>query len=153
MQANNNNDYVREVRAALDGAVTYEVTPGDVGSATWIDISRVGVRMVLGRYLRPGRVIAVAFAAPWDEHTEVRLSARVIWCRQTNDSAEFHAGFQVLRESPEAALAFGLLVQQAREAANSGGAAAVFHTVWPSFRVVVDRQPQPEALAFKPMAV
>lgn len=148
-----NNDYVREVRAALDRRVTYEVTPGDGGSATWIDVSRVGVRMLLGRYLRPRRVIALAFAAPWDEHTEVRLSARVIWCRQAKDSAEFHAGLQVLRESPESALAFGLLVQQAREAANNEGGNAVLPTVWPSFRVVEDRQPQPEALALKPMAV
>lgn len=149
----NNNAHVREVRAAYDGRVAYEVDPNEGGAAQWRDVSRVGARVVLGRYLRPGRVIALAFTAPWDEHTQVRLSARVIWCRQAKEGEEFHAGLQVLREDPGAALGFALIVQQAREAANSGGGSAVFTAVWPNFRAIEDRQPQPEAPAYKPMAV
>lgn len=146
-------EYVREVRTALDGRVAYEVAAGERGTASWSDVSRVGARVVLGRYLRPGRVIALAFTAPWNGCTEVSLQARVIWCRQGEDSAEFHAGLQVLRDNPEAALAFGLLVQIARGAANTAEVGTVLKTVWPNFRPFEDRQPQPEAAEFAPVAV
>ena len=149
----NNMDYVREVRSALDGRVACEVAPGDRATASWMDVSRVGARVVLGRYLRPGREIALAFTAPWNGRTEVSLQARVIWCRQGGDSAEFHTGLQIVRDTPAAALAYGLLVQIARGAVNTEGSGAVVTTVWPNFRLIEDRQPQPEATEFTSVAV
>ena len=148
-----NMDYVREVRSALDGRITYTVSADEHATASWMDVSRAGARIVLGRYLRPGRVIAVAFTSPWDGRTLVSLQARVIWCRQGSNSAEFHAGLQILREAPESALAFALLVQFARNAANTAEAGAVLNTVWPGFRRIEDRQPQPEATGYLPQAV
>ena len=146
-------EHVRELRCALDGKVTYEVTAGEHGAASWMDVSRAGGRVALGRYLRPGRVIALAIIAPWDGRTAVSLQARVVWCRQGGDSAEFHAGLQVDRATPDAALAFALLVQSARAAANKAGSGTVKKTVWPNFRLIQDRQPQPEVMELRSVAV
>jgi len=151
MQAN--TEYVREVRSALDGRIAYEAEAGERCNASWMDVSRDGARVALGRYLRPGRVIAIAFTAPHDGRTEVSLQARVIWCRQGGGSAEFHAGLQVIRETPAAALAFASLVRTARNAANKAKPGAVLNTVWPNFRLVQDRQPQPEVMELRSMAV
>ena len=148
-----NTEHVREVRSTLTGRVAFEVAPGERGTASWMDVSRVGARMVLGRYLRPGRLVTLAFTAPWNGSTEVSLVARVVWCRQGSDSAEFHAGLQIVREDPAAALAFSLLLQIARGAANNAGSGAVITTVWPNFRAIEDRQPQPEAVEFSSVAV
>lgn len=148
-----NTEHVREVRSALTGRVTYEVATDERGTASWMDVSRVGARVALGRYLRPGRLVTLAFTAPWNGGTEVSLVARVVWCRQGNDSAEFHAGLQVVRDNPAAALAFSLLVQIARGAANTAGSGAVVTTVWPNFRSIEDRQPQPEATEYISVAV
>lgn len=148
-----NTEHVREVRSALTGRVAYEVAADECGTASWLDVSRVGARVALGRYLRPGRLVTLAFTAPWNGSTEVSLVARVVWCRQGSDSAEFHAGLQVVRDNPAAALAFSLLVQIARGAANTTGPGAVVTTVWPMFRQYVDRQPQPEATEFVSLAV
>lgn len=147
-----NQEHVREVRSVLTGRVAYEVAGHERGTAAWLDVSRVGARVSLGRYLRPGRLVTLAFTAPWSGSTEVSLVARVVWCRQGGDSMEFHAGLQVVRDNPAAALAFSLLVQLARTA-NIADGSTVVNTVWPNFRGLEDRQPQPEAAGYAPVAV
>lgn len=146
-------DYIREARSAMQGPVTLEVNPETRLNASWSDVSRVGARVVLGCYVRTGRVVALTFTAPWNSHTEVMLQARVIWCRQGGDSAEFLVGLQVLRETPEAALAFSLVRQISRDAANRAETHVVLPTMWPNFRPIADRQPQPEAAEIVSVAV
>lgn len=153
-----NMEFVREVRSALDGPLTYAVTADESAAAAWVDVSRVGVGIALGRYLRPGRVITLSFSGG-DGSAQVSLQARVVWCRQVRGSAEFHAGLQVVREHPGAALAFARLVHTAREATNTAEGCAVQGTVWPNFRQLQDyipeasRQPQQEAAEYIPRAV
>ncbi len=104
----------RELRAPLAGRLAYFDPAGWPGEAAWCDVSRVGARVSLGRYLRPGSTVRLAVAHGGDA---IELPARVMWCRPRAGSTAFHAGLRVQRPSAEAALAFAQLVYDAQSAA------------------------------------
>ena len=104
----------RELRAPLAGRLAYFDPAGWPGEAAWCDVSRVGARVSLGRYLRPGSTVRLVVANDGDG---IALPARVMWCRPRAGSTAFHAGLRVQRPSAEAALAFARLVYDAQSAA------------------------------------
>ena len=111
----------REVRVACRGPLHYIDAAGQPGEAQWLEISRVGARLQLGRYLRPGGTLTIVLAV--SEEVEHTLPARVIWCRPAPGSEAFVAGLRVQRPRPEAALAWAsqwFAAQQAGRAADSG---------------------------------
>jgi len=142
--------FIRECRSEVGGTVSYTVSRGESGSAVWRDISRTGARLRLGRYVRPGRVVVLDFPAPQFGCGQYRLQARVVWCRQVQDGADFELGLLVVRDEPESALAFASVLHHARAAANNAAVPEVFR-VWPMFRSAAE--PQPEAVAEVPRAV
>lgn len=122
----------RETRTALRGNVQYAYeAPVDEGMAQWLDVSRVGAALQLGRYLRPGREVTLRFQGA----SELRsVRARIVWCRPALEVANaFFAGIQVYREDPQLALDFAVLGHTARAAVNKSAVKKVEPAVWPGF--------------------
>lgn len=129
---------MRERRLMFGGRLIYRYDDAEHATAHWLDVSRVGAKLRLGRYLRPGRVIELDFASPLDGE-QVRLGARVMWCEQVKEAPEFVAGVHVRRETPETALAFAALGYQMLDdcvAANSPAFSGVSSSVWPPFHAL-----------------
>lgn len=126
---------MRELRIPLRGNVRYEYdSPRDGGLAHWIDVSRVGAALHIGRYLRPGREVTLYFESPLVSGTELAVRARIVWCRPLRDcGTAFVVGLQVHREDPKLALDFAALGYRARAAANRTGTKTVEPAVWPGF--------------------
>ncbi|MBI2434207.1 MAG: PilZ domain-containing protein [Candidatus Hydrogenedentes bacterium] len=131
----NSTQQIRERRIGTSGTLTYHYDGGECGAAHWLDVSRVGAKLRLGRYLRPGRQLEIEFASPLSGDA-IRVAARVMWC-QMKGAAEFLAGIHVRREQPETALAFASLGYQGLDTmppANIAAGSEVSSNVWPHFR-------------------
>jgi hypothetical protein len=89
----------REARTELGGTLRYGYgAPEDTGVAQWVDVSRSGAAIQLGRYLRPGREITLEVNSPL---------------------AMNGAGLLVYRDTPEMALDFAALGYAARRQQNT----------------------------------
>lgn len=119
----------REWRRPVSGKVACAYGSGELASAAWRDVSRDGASIELGRYLRPGRRLTLRFAAPWDASSEMELEACVAWCRTGPDTRRFLAGLRVLRDQPEAAVAFAALGYGERAATNKANTEKVLADV------------------------
>ena len=118
---------LRELRTPLTGIFAYASGCGDAGRAEWLNISRTGAAMRLGRYLRPGHVIQLL-----PELDDWVIPARIAWCAPIADTPHFRAGLAVERNCPESALRFATLGYQAL-ALNKSHTNAVVTAVWPGF--------------------
>jgi hypothetical protein len=130
---------MRERRTMLGGGLIYRYDASEQGTAYWLDVSRVGAKLRLGRYLRPGRQLELEFVSPLREEQRVQLGARVIWCQQVKDAPDFLAGVYVRRESPEAAVAFAALGYQMLDDcrnANIPVRSGVSSGAWPHFHAL-----------------
>ena len=105
-------NYVRELRTPLAGSVHYVSGCGDAGRATWINISRTGASVRLGRYLRPGHVLQL-HPTGQENDTVWAIPARIIWCVRIPGTLQFKAGLAVDRSCPEIALRFATLGYEA----------------------------------------
>ncbi|MBI2423596.1 MAG: PilZ domain-containing protein [Candidatus Hydrogenedentes bacterium] len=114
-------EQIREARYGLEGAVLYTDGAGEQGQGIWLDVSRVGGSMKLGRYLRPGRSIDLTFKTP--AGVLALIPAQVVWCQPAADRMHFVAGFRVDREDPEASLCYAQLRHAGR--LNKGAGAGV----------------------------
>ena len=103
---------VRELRTPLSGEVAYETGCGEGGQGQWINISRTGAAVVLGRYLRPGRLIRLDMAA---HEAGPTIPAEIAWCIPAPDFLHFQAGLRIVREDPETVLHFATLAYRANE--------------------------------------
>ena len=153
MQMENTGTQCREPRRAMEGVLRYSADGSDAGAAQWLDVSRVGAGMRLGRYLRPGRLVRLRFASPLAAGKEETLTARVIWCQPASDGPDFFAGVQVRRDAPRAALAFSML-GEGREPAPATEAKSVRGGVWPHFTACEateqEKQVQAAAMHWQP---
>lgn len=105
----------RETRTPLQGTVRYVYgDPEEAGVARWREVSRTGARVLLGRYLRPGRWMAISFDSPLAANAPLTAKARVAWCKPLPGGIEFEAGLQILRDTPEMALDFAALGYRVR---------------------------------------
>jgi len=139
---------MRERRTALSGAVTYSYDPDESGRGRWINVSRVGACIRLGRYLRPGRDLRLRFPSPLEaSEAPVEVQGRVSWCRQVPGAPEFTAGVRLLREDPEAALAFAALGYRPQPQTNKSKRNEVEPLVWPCFRAIEEPHSKPAAPA------
>lgn len=84
-------------RIPFQGKFEYRCDEDECGVAEWRSVSREGVCIRIGRYLRPGRHMRVAFYG-------LELRARVIWCSATADGNHFVAGLRVVNSGPEASM-------------------------------------------------
>ncbi len=93
----------RDSRVTLSGTVKYSYSGGESGTATCCDVSGGGMRVVLGRYLRPGRHLMVQVPHGANKKRHAELKAEIAWCSPTEEPHEFIAGLRVLHDEPEAA--------------------------------------------------
>jgi hypothetical protein len=122
------NREIREIRTPFTGAFTYVSGCGDAGRATWLNISRTGAAVRLGRYLRPGHVVQL-HPASVDQDASWSIPARVVWCTRIPGTFQFQAGLAVDRSCPEATLHFATLGYAAR-ALNTNTDSAVVTAGW-----------------------
>ncbi len=81
--------------------VGWASAPGDTASALVRDVSRAGISLELGRYVRPGRVIQVVFERILYRQQPVEFTARIAWCHPATDGrSAFLAGSHVLHDQP-----------------------------------------------------
>jgi len=137
----------REERTSLAGQVRYDYDDQQSGLAFWVNVSRTGASVRMGRYLRPNRMIALLATDPVEVDQAVPVAARVVWCRPIGDGSQFLVGLRMLRQCPEEALAASRWLRQAREQAslrasqmNETTMETVDTSVWPGFRVHTARQ-------------
>jgi hypothetical protein len=79
-------------RVGLSGPVEFCCGPDETGCAQWENLSQTGAGLRLGRYLRPGRRIAIAATRPRLHDEPAELVGRVVWCRPNADGKSFAAG-------------------------------------------------------------
>lgn len=91
------------------------------GAARIKNVSRSGVALSLGRYLRPGPVLVFRFDDVLFNNRPVEISALTVWCRPEPDSPDrFQAGFAVVHGEPHTLGAISEVFYAAiREAATS----------------------------------
>lgn len=133
----------REARTALRGQIRYTYDEAQSGLAYWLNVSRTGAALRMGRYLRPGRQLCLLAPHPEAPDQPIEVHAQIIWCRPVGDGSQFFAGLGLLRQRPEEALAIAQWVQRAR---NDWGAylnkplvSEVVEGVWPGFEARVSR--------------
>ncbi len=144
MRKNANSEYIREQRCTLSGPVAYTSGGGEGGQATWLNISRTGAAILLGRYLRPGRPINLDLAAG-EGGAVVAIPAGIAWCVPVADTLHFKTGLKILRNDPEIALYFASLGYTAR-AENKINAETVIEAVWPSRNVTTTTLPNADVI-------
>ncbi len=120
----------RERRTQLGGSLQYTTGCGEAGQATWLNISRTGAGLLLGRYLRPGRTLLLELAATETDCT-VLVPAEVAWCVPQLGKPSFKTGLRIHRDDPEVALHFAKLGYRAL-AENKNGGKTVVTAVWTS---------------------
>ena len=121
------NHKMRELRTPLAGSFAYASGCGEAGRADWLNISRCGAALRLGRYLRPGHVIQLM-----PEGDDWSIPARITWCSPIAGTPLFQAGLAVQRNCPESALRFATLGYAAL-ALNKSNPNTVVTAVWPGF--------------------
>ncbi|NIA12740.1 MAG: hypothetical protein GWP08_01575 [Nitrospiraceae bacterium] len=111
------------------GMLRYHCGSENLGTATWCDVSTRGARIHLGRYLGPGRQIAITFdflnpmaqAQPVGEYAgPLTLRAEVVWCRPAPNGVEFQAGLRFAVPQDDMGFGRGALLDMilAHRAAN-----------------------------------
>jgi len=118
------------VRLPFSGSVDYRYGAEDSGNATATDIGRGGMRVYLGRYLRPGTLLMIALPEGKGE-----LKARIAWCSPTLSGGFFVAGVRVLHNEFESLQLMGDLLCDA--VIQEGGVDHLLEergssTVWPA---------------------
>ena len=91
----------RFVRAPLAGTVRYAYAsePGAVAKAC--DVSRGGLSVEMGRYLRPGTRLMLEVPGVETDGNAAELKAEIAWCRATNSGHAFRAGIRVIEDQPD----------------------------------------------------
>jgi len=83
-------------RMPFDSAVSWSDLSGENGLASVRDVSRGGMSLSLGRYMRPGPVLTVIFDQTEFNGKPVELDMTVAWCKPTDQPDIFLAGFKII---------------------------------------------------------
>ncbi len=88
------NTNMRELRTPLSGSFAYASGCGEAGRAVWLNISRTGAAIQLGRYLRPGHLIQLSLESGNDGGWSI--PARIAWCVSIPGTLQFQAGLNAV---------------------------------------------------------
>lgn len=100
-------------RVAFGGRVVYRYGGDDRGIARAEDVSRGGMRLTMGRYLRPGTHILIETPGHHTEGQPIELKGKIVWCVPEQRGARFSAGIRVIYDEPDAVTAASALVNHA----------------------------------------
>jgi hypothetical protein len=106
-------DARRFARVAFDGRMTYRYASEDEGFAQVSDVSRGGLRMCMGRYLRPGTRVMLEADGVRVNGQPVELKGQIVWCAPEKRGHRFAAGVRVIYDEPDAVTAVSALVNHA----------------------------------------
>lgn len=95
-------DERRFARVPYRGQVQFECGAGSKGSALAGDVGRGGMRVRMGRYLRPGTKLMITISLAGSKKKTIELKSEVVWCRRGPGQLEFDAGIRVYYDAPEA---------------------------------------------------
>lgn len=88
------------------------------------DLCRGGMRLLMGRYLRPGRLVLLRLEVPAGD-SPLEIKGRVIWCRPAAEPCLFSAGIRVYDDDPAATETFDRLIAPAQASPAQAAPAAV----------------------------
>lgn len=100
-------------RIKLQGAVEYRTALDEPGVGQWQNVSNGGACLELGRYLRPGRSIALLANVRRIHDEPAEITAKVAWCRPTSDGETFIVGVQFRGLDVESRFAISTLIREA----------------------------------------
>lgn len=81
----------RFTRVSTEGTVQFYDGSGTLNRANLCDVSYGGLRMTLGRYIRPQTLVQVPVAM---DNQQLSFPARVAWCIPAEDSQRFYLGLK-----------------------------------------------------------
>lgn len=93
-------DSRRFTRVPFSRTVAYRCGENDTGLGSCGNVSRTGLGLRLGRYLRPGRRMVVSFDKT-ETGAPAEVKAHVVWCRPTAEPDVFEVGIRVFHDTPE----------------------------------------------------
>lgn len=108
-----NDDARRFARVTFGGRMVYRYAAGDQGTALVNDVSRGGLRMSMGRYLRPGTRVMLEADGVKVNGQPVELKGQIVWCTPSKQAHQFAAGVRVIYDEPDAIAAVSALVNYA----------------------------------------
>ncbi len=110
----NPKDARRYLRVPFAGTVNYRYAD-EQGAATCNDLGRGGLRLQLGRYLRPGRRIMLTLTDVMSGSHPVELKAEVVWCRPASGSCTFTTGLRVYHDDLDTTHTLSVLIDRELE--------------------------------------
>ena len=83
-------------RVPLEQVVHWRHLDGDEGLAQTRNVSRGGMCIELGRYLRPGRLLTVSFDGIVYGQEAVSLPTRIAWCKPIQETDRYLVGLEIV---------------------------------------------------------
>lgn len=118
-EQHNGFDEARQfARIAFDGRIIYRYAADDAGSAHVNDVSRGGLRLSLGRYLRPGTCVMLETDGVRVNGRPIELKGRIVWCAPERRGHRFAAGVRVMYDEADAVSAMSAFVNHALAASG-----------------------------------
>ncbi|NUM56493.1 MAG: PilZ domain-containing protein [Candidatus Hydrogenedentes bacterium] len=116
-QRNGFDEARRFARVAFDGRVVYRYASDDEGMARVADVSRGGLRLCMGRYLRPGTRVMLEAEGVRVNGQPIEMKGQIVWCVPERGH-RFAAGVRVIYDEPDAVTAASALVNHALHASG-----------------------------------
>ncbi len=83
------------------------------GCARVLNIGRAGLRLRMGRYLRPGTVVRLLLKSQELGLDPVEFTTHIAWCAPVSETSEFDAGLRILHDGGESLALASALVHAA----------------------------------------
>lgn len=100
-------------RIKFQGQVEFHTALEAPGTAEWRNVGNGGACVELGRYLRPGRTVALHANVQRLHDEPAVIAAKVAWCRPKSDGETFMAGLRFRSLDVESRFAVSTLVREA----------------------------------------
>lgn len=100
-------------RIPYGGRVQYCYGANDHGIGEATDVCRGGLKITIGRYLRPGTHILVTTPDCPMNGRPLELKGQIVWCRPEKAGLRFSIGVRVIYDEPDAVAGISALVHHA----------------------------------------